>query len=415
MFQFRNKNKKEGASHNNNNNHTPVTTQTPNGSATVLSEEEIEALIGTFEEAECCDDELQYPSANTGAPPDTLPPIPKALSVAEKLKQMIDESQKYTSESEYRKTEMFISTREWLLTTNRCQFDESVFPPELMLNIFAYLDFRSLCRSAQVCRYWRVLALDKDLWYRLCHKIGVVIDRNSKESSAVKRDPYVAFLMAFKSGQLVDEPFGKSTLLTMSLAKHLHDNLPKRWGPGSTLVPLFSTSQHGWSFSALHSNVARQRDGPTIIVVKDENDWVFGCYASTQWRRASMDYYGTSECFLFQLFPYVKFFHHTPDCSNTNFMLSDPTGLYIGGYQDFPGLWISSDLLRGCSRQTTTFRSKPLCANLDGEFKIKGIEVYGIKSVEETTIFPVEIRFGYSARDGASTLVDLTSRVTHYN
>jgi len=50
-----------------------------------------------------------------------------------------------------------------------------------------------------------------------------------------------------------------------------------------------------------------------------------------------MDFYGTSECFLFQLFPYVKFYHHTNECSNTNFMLSDPTGLYVGGYSDFPG------------------------------------------------------------------------------
>jgi len=59
--------------------------------------------------------------------------------------------------------------------------------------------------------------------------------------------------------------------------------------------------------------------------------------------------------------------------------------------------------------------SKPLCASLDGEFKIKGIEVYGIKRADESSIFPFELNFGFSARDGAATLVGLTSRVTHYD
>ncbi|CAG0900151.1 unnamed protein product [Cyprideis torosa] len=42
-----------------------------------------------------------------------------------------------------------------------------VLPRELLLRIFSYLDIVSLCRSAQVSRYWNTLALDGSNWQRV--------------------------------------------------------------------------------------------------------------------------------------------------------------------------------------------------------------------------------------------------------
>ncbi|VDP32343.1 unnamed protein product [Soboliphyme baturini] len=40
-------------------------------------------------------------------------------------------------------------------------------PKELLLKIFSHLDVLSLCRCAQVCRAWNLLALDGSNWQRV--------------------------------------------------------------------------------------------------------------------------------------------------------------------------------------------------------------------------------------------------------
>ncbi|VDM61287.1 unnamed protein product [Angiostrongylus costaricensis] len=40
-------------------------------------------------------------------------------------------------------------------------------PKELLLRIFSYLDMKTLCRCAQACRLWNVLALDGSNWQRV--------------------------------------------------------------------------------------------------------------------------------------------------------------------------------------------------------------------------------------------------------
>lgn len=62
----------------------------------------------------------------------------------------------------------------------------SMLPKELILKIFSFLDIVSLCRCAQVCKYWNKLALDPDNWqnitlFSLRHKVkGVVVENLSK-------------------------------------------------------------------------------------------------------------------------------------------------------------------------------------------------------------------------------------------
>lgn len=59
---------------------------------------------------------------------------------------------------------------------------------------------------------------------------------------------------------------------------------------------IHSTSSHGSSFY----NMVRktQYSSPSIIIIKDDNDFVFGVYCSDE-IRYSHDYYGIGETFLF--------------------------------------------------------------------------------------------------------------------
>ncbi|VDN86105.1 unnamed protein product [Brugia pahangi] len=42
-----------------------------------------------------------------------------------------------------------------------------VLPKELILRIFSFLDITSLCRCAQTCRHWNLLALDGSNWQQV--------------------------------------------------------------------------------------------------------------------------------------------------------------------------------------------------------------------------------------------------------
>ncbi|KAI8970152.1 F-box domain-containing protein [Mycotypha africana] len=46
----------------------------------------------------------------------------------------------------------------------------SVLPREVSLQIFFYLDAKSLCHAAQVSRNWKRLADDDALWHRMCEQ-----------------------------------------------------------------------------------------------------------------------------------------------------------------------------------------------------------------------------------------------------
>lgn len=59
----------------------------------------------------------------------------------------------------------------------------SILPKELILKIFSFLDIVSLCRCAQVCKYWNQIALDPDNW----QNITLFSLRNRVKGSVVEK------------------------------------------------------------------------------------------------------------------------------------------------------------------------------------------------------------------------------------
>lgn len=88
---------------------------------------------------------------------------------------------------------------------------------------------------------------------------------------------------------------------------------------------LFSTSLHGVSLNSFYS---RSEDvHPTLLVVKDTSDYIFGAFVTGEWHNDS-GFYGTGESFLWTLSPEVHVYKWTS--SNDYFQFSDLSQISLG-------------------------------------------------------------------------------------
>lgn len=146
---------------------------------------------------------------------------------------------------------------------------------------------------------------------------------------------------------------------------------------------LFSTQFHGQSFSQLCCLVTNQ--GPSLIVLKDRNGYVFGGFASCSWE-VKPQFQGDNKCFLFSIAPQNG--HTSAHGYNNHFMYlnyrqqSIPNGLGMGGQHHYFGLWVVADFGKGHSKPKpacTTYNSTQLSAQED--FLFDNMEVWGLGDI----------------------------------
>uniref|UniRef100_T1ITP2 F-box domain-containing protein n=1 Tax=Strigamia maritima TaxID=126957 RepID=T1ITP2_STRMM len=90
-------------------------------------------------------------------------------------------------------------------------------PHSVAILIFSYLDPRSLCRSAQVCWYWKSLTESNDIWMSKCLKLGWCLPINHAQTlqpNAWKQ----LFKLNFSRLKRVSQPVIKYTLPTTETA-----------------------------------------------------------------------------------------------------------------------------------------------------------------------------------------------------
>ena len=137
------------------------------------------------------------------------------------------------------------------------------------------------------------------------------------------------------------------------------------------------TTDDGWTFQALEHAIMGY-EGPTLLVIQGHDKHTkesvtCGAYTASKWER-KRDFYGTSDCFLFQLKPTMKILKPLPKMgtrgghyqyfwSNTNVNTTNPSrkddraiGLGFGGTVRRPRLFIDNHL-EEChvSKQDTSF------------------------------------------------------------
>uniref|UniRef100_A0A2N9INF0 TLDc domain-containing protein n=1 Tax=Fagus sylvatica TaxID=28930 RepID=A0A2N9INF0_FAGSY len=127
---------------------------------------------------------------------------------------------------------------------------------------------------------------------------------------------------------------------------------------------LYHSAYNGLSFNTFLGSISKD-DGPTVLIIKDKEGYVYGGYASQTWERHG-GFYGDMKSFLFQLYPKASIFRPTGANNNiqwcaVNFSSEDiPNGIGFGGRVNHLGLFLSASFDQGHTFNCTTFGSPSL-------------------------------------------------------
>lgn len=157
---------------------------------------------------------------------------------------------------------------------------------------------------------------------------------------------------------------------------------------------LYNNSVHGLSFNTFMGNLAVGR-GPSILLIKDKEGYIYGGYASQPWERHN-NFYGDMKSFLFSLSPRAALYRPTGANSNMqwcamNFMsTSVPNGLGFGGQVNHFGLFLSESFELGHSFESVTYKSP--CLSKTATIFPEIIECWGVvvKGDEQETLDAVK-------------------------
>ncbi|KAL7527913.1 hypothetical protein ACHAXR_002186, partial [Thalassiosira sp. AJA248-18] len=225
-----------------------------------------------------------------------------------------------------------------------------------------------------------------------------------------------------------------TTILSPPVFAFASISLPKF---GEKWYRIFAGADDGWTFQAFEHSIMGY-EGPTLLVIQghskqSNNETVtLGAYTASKWEKKKRDFFGTSDCFLFQLQPTMRVLRPLPKMgtrgghymyfhSNTNVNTSNPSrkddlalGLGFGGTIRRPRLFIDSHL-EEChvSHQDTSFEEGYLglppsddpfsSQSFSSALHIDSLEIYAVGD-EDT------IRRGFKAQYQHRDIADATLR-----
>ncbi|MED6184573.1 hypothetical protein PIB30_048720 [Stylosanthes scabra] len=143
---------------------------------------------------------------------------------------------------------------------------------------------------------------------------------------------------------------------------------------------LYHSSVNGLSFNTFLGNISSHQ-GPSVLIIKDKEGYIYGGYASQPWERHA-DFYGDLKCFLFQLNPKASIFRPTGANHNLqwcaiNFSSADiPNGIGFGGQVNHFGVFISANFDQGHTFSCSTFGSP--CLSKTNRILPDVIECWGV-------------------------------------
>jgi hypothetical protein len=151
--------------------------------------------------------------------------------------------------------------------------------------------------------------------------------------------------------------------------------LPPRFRLCTNWRLLYSTPEHGFSLSTLFSQ-CRYHEGPTLVVVRDDGDAIFGVFATESWK-PHFGHYGTGECFLWRVEgdgQAIKKYGSTG--KNAYYMISESNYMAAGCGEGKFGFWLDGELLNGLSQPVPTFDNE--CLAIMERFKCVNLELWGL-------------------------------------
>jgi TLD len=160
---------------------------------------------------------------------------------------------------------------------------------------------------------------------------------------------------------------------------------------GGTWHRLYTSSNDGLSFNRLLNSLLGYA-GPTLIIIRAVNGGILGAFTASAWKE-SKDFYGTSDCFLYQLIPLTCVYRPTGNGRNFMYCNSEARsrgydgqahGIGFGGDAENPRLFISESFEECMARsQDLTFQHGTLLPKTkEGatctSFDIDILEVWGV-------------------------------------
>ncbi|KAJ6914582.1 hypothetical protein NC651_016762 [Populus alba x Populus x berolinensis] len=143
---------------------------------------------------------------------------------------------------------------------------------------------------------------------------------------------------------------------------------------------LYHSAINGMSFNTFLGSTSNG-EGPTILIIKDKDGYIYGGYASQPWERHG-DFYGDLKSFLFQLYPKASIFKPTGANNNVQWCAANfssesiPNGIGFGGRVNHFGLFLSASFDVGQTFTCTTFGSP--CLSKTNRIFPEVIECWGI-------------------------------------
>jgi hypothetical protein len=200
-------------------------------------------------------------------------------------------------------------------------------------------------------------------------------------------EPYPPSRTAFHFPRLLEE----STFFEEASSPLLFSFAALSTSLGGSWRRLYTSSSDGLSFNRLQ-NALLGYGGPTLLIIRSISDGIFGAFTASPWKE-SKDFYGNSDCFLYQLIPMTAVY--MPTGSGTNYMYCNSKtrirgfdhrahGIGFGGTIDQPRLFVS-ETFEDClaAGQDLTFESGPLLPKIEDfsmqkDFDIDSVEVWGV-------------------------------------
>ncbi|KAM6547684.1 hypothetical protein CsatB_019360 [Cannabis sativa] len=167
-------------------------------------------------------------------------------------------------------------------------------------------------------------------------------------------------------------------LLRKEFAWHIGGALPQHELEEWKL--LYHSSFNGLSFSTFLGHISND-EGPTVLIIKDKEGYIYGGYASQPWEKHG-DFYGDMKSFIFQLYPNAALFRPTGANTNLQWCASNfssesiPNGIGFGGRANHFGLFLSASFDQGHSFSCTTFGSP--CLSKTTRIQPEVIECWGV-------------------------------------
>ncbi|XP_026466572.1 uncharacterized protein LOC113370117 isoform X2 [Ctenocephalides felis] len=166
---------------------------------------------------------------------------------------------------------------------------------------------------------------------------------------------------------------------------------------------LFSSRVHGNSFNTLLGRILEQ--GPTVLIVEDEDGHIFGGFATDSWV-VGPRFFGKNTSFLFTLAPQMRIYASTSYNDHyqylNTFQQTMPNGLGMGGQFNFWGFFLSNDYGIGQSCESCTTYKDYQQLSKSKDFKIKNLEVW---AVDEEPLSAEELGERSDKKKGKSVLM----------